>query len=290
MPVTPRVFISYAAPDEAAAARLRGDLESAGVEAFYAPKSIAPGHNFVLAISAALEHSDYFVLLLSHAAIGRGWVEVEWTSALAKEINQNKSFLFILRLDDSSPPRILSARNYLDAARDWDGAVQALLDVWKRDSTLDDHIAAILPSPGLSSPSDAASERIGIYVFNQRLGYQYLVRVPARPAGRQVIASIKRDLELKDRVELLAGLVGLRLEYSLTLGGRPIMADDRPVELREDDCLDLTIAATYFGPEGDSQVALYRDGSEGEGRPPLDGRLLDRLSREALGHLLPLRR
>ena len=64
-----QVFISYASTDKAAADRICGALENAGVSCWIAPRNIEPGTDFPTAIVEAVHATRAFVLVLTeHAA------------------------------------------------------------------------------------------------------------------------------------------------------------------------------------------------------------------------------
>ena len=108
-----------------------------------------PGGNIPVVLSRKLAESDYCVLLVSTSSINSPWVELEWTAALAWEINERRAFLFLLRLDGTPPPLILLARNYLDGYRDWNEAVNRLVEAWQRDWETRQHGIRVVPPPGL---------------------------------------------------------------------------------------------------------------------------------------------
>jgi len=129
----PRVFLSFAGRDRMTAHRLCQDLRVCGLDSFVDEQSIAPGENFVLAINQALTQSDYYVLLWSHACVDRPWVNEEWSAAFVRELREQRSFLFIVRLDTTPLPPLLASRQYYDAFANWDKMVNGLAAAWHRD-------------------------------------------------------------------------------------------------------------------------------------------------------------
>jgi hypothetical protein len=144
----PKVFISFASADLPQAQRLNDNLQQHNIATFFAPRDLASSGNIPVVLSRKLAESDYFVLLVSTNSMSSPWVELEWTAALAREINERRAFLFLLRLDGAPPPLILSARNYLDGYRDWNTAVNRLVEVWQRDWETRQRGIRVVPPPG----------------------------------------------------------------------------------------------------------------------------------------------
>jgi hypothetical protein len=124
------VFLSFAGSDRAMAKCLAGDLEMYGVEAFYDARDIAIGGNVVLSINRAMAESHYYVLLWSANCVDRPWVDEEWAAAYTREINEGRSFLFVVRLDETPLPPLLAARRYLDGVHDWPSVARDLAGTW----------------------------------------------------------------------------------------------------------------------------------------------------------------
>jgi hypothetical protein len=92
------VFISYSSTDEAIAQRLHTDLQAAGVRCWFADLEI--GAPIVRGIDAAIRIYDK-LLILSDASVKSNWVEFEVNQALHREIEQGRTMLFPIRLDDA---------------------------------------------------------------------------------------------------------------------------------------------------------------------------------------------
>ncbi|HKI04704.1 MAG TPA: toll/interleukin-1 receptor domain-containing protein [Thermoanaerobaculia bacterium] len=280
----PRVFISYADPDDAFARRLVSDLTVRGIETFFAPKDVQPGETIPVHLSRGLEQSDYFVLLVSAHSVGRRWVEEEWSTALFREINERRAFLFLLRLDETVPPGILAARRYLDAFRDWNKAVERLIETWERDWQSRQRAVDVLPAPGLpDSPQDA---EWGLYIFNTSLSVEHFLRTSPRLSCRQLQARVRTSLQLQDTVSILDGKLGMRFSYSLLRKGFPLEPELHLIEagIEEDSVLDLLVKAEPFGPNLLVQPVVFRAPAGG---PSLTEAVQRDLLLKAFGHLLP---
>ncbi|SRR6266487_457885 len=94
-------FISYSSEDQAFAERLYADLQSVGVRCWFAPVELKVGDNWREKIDEAIRLYDKLLLVLSKYSILSKWVEKEVEIALAKELEQKRTILFPLRLDNS---------------------------------------------------------------------------------------------------------------------------------------------------------------------------------------------
>lgn len=120
----PRVFLSYAREDLAAAERLYRELSSFGLRVWWDRRSLTPGSDWDLAIRQGIEGSDYFVALLSKNSVGkRGTVQREIRRALSvlEDLPEESNYLIPVRLDDCRPGHAqLLQRQWVDLFPDWE--------------------------------------------------------------------------------------------------------------------------------------------------------------------------
>jgi hypothetical protein len=283
----PRVFLSFAGTDRGIAERLGNELADAGIDAFVDQQVIEPGRNFVLAMNHALTQSDYYVLLWSRASVDRPWVDVEWTAALTRELSERRSFLFVLRLDNTPTPLLLAPRFSLDAYADWDRVVAQLVSTWRRDWSVRRSGFHVLPAPDPGEANGAAGEgrAIVLYVRNRDLSVEHVLAVSEASTGRQLDDRVHAALMLQDSVTGFDGTVGLRFSYQLKYGDQPISPVRTLMDLGVTDgaTVELEVQVEPFGPTGSSAVNTYR-GDSPIALPPGTTRLL---IRGAFGHLIP---
>jgi TIR domain len=284
----PRVFVSYATPDEPLAACLVADLNARGIETFFGQNDMPPGENIPVRLSQYLQQSDYFVLLVSAHTVGRRWVEAEWSVAFVRELNERRAFLFLLRLDETPPPAILAARRYLDAFHDWNRAVELLAETWERDWQCRKRAINVLPAPGLpdSLPDANSPPEWGLYVFNSSLSVEHFLRASPRLSCRQLQARVHAALRLQDVVSILDGKLGMRFSYQLLRENAPLAPELLLPEagIEEDAVLSLLVKAEPFGPIRPAQPMVFRAGDEA----PLLTKAVQRdLMLKAFGHLVP---
>jgi len=285
----PLVFISYAGPDVAHARRLADALEARDVHAFVADRDLAPGTNIVLGVQDRLTAADYVVLLLSHDAINRAWVDLEWTTTLARELRERKVFLFVVRLDDVTLPPVLSARRVLDADGDVASVVPTLVDTWHWDVRRHQDGLPVRPAP--SEGDRAPVETVGIYVRNRAFGVQHHMRVPRHVTGHQLHARVRGALQLRPSTSELGGHLVLTYTYRLMRGDEEIPAgSDEPVAVFEETTLDLEVEV-HLPPREDGvpmPPITYRPwtGSLAMVDPPTR-REIERLMAASFRHLQP---
>ena len=286
----PQVFLSFDGNDRCYATGLRERLRARGIDTFVDKWSIGPAQNLVIAINDALDQSDYFVLLWSSRCIGNTWVEAEWTTALMRQLDERRSFLFMVRLDNTEPPRLLAPRSYLDALGDWDAVADKLADTWNRDLAVG---LPVLPAPGLPAPGRTTATApenntrpvINVYVRNRDLSVTHAVKVPAEATGWELDGLVRASLKLKDIVTELNGKVGMRFSYQLKKDNQPIPADKplTALPIEENSTIDLHVETQMFGPDGPISNVTYMTGEA----PELNPEMMRTLINSAFGHLIP---
>ena len=95
------VFISYSSDDESISKRLHADLQANGVRCWFAPHDLKPGDFFRQEIDKAIHVQDKLLLILSEKSVTSKWVRYEVNSALDREVNQERTILFPLRIDET---------------------------------------------------------------------------------------------------------------------------------------------------------------------------------------------
>jgi hypothetical protein len=94
-------FISYSSKDEDFAKRVHTDLESRGVQCWFAPHDMKIGDKILDAIYGAIRKNEKLLLILSEHSIQSDWVEDEVTRAFEEEKERRQPVLFPLRIDDT---------------------------------------------------------------------------------------------------------------------------------------------------------------------------------------------
>jgi hypothetical protein len=94
-------FISYSSKDEEFAARLHADLQANEIRCWFAPEDLKIGDKLRPSLDEAIRLHDKLLVVLSENSVRSTWVEKEVETAFEKEIQQNRTVLFPIRLDDS---------------------------------------------------------------------------------------------------------------------------------------------------------------------------------------------
>ena len=78
-----QIFISYSRKDINFVRQLAGDLEKAGYEVWWDLTDLRGGDDWPRVIPAAIESSQYVIVVLSPNSAVSDWVEKEYTQALS---------------------------------------------------------------------------------------------------------------------------------------------------------------------------------------------------------------
>ncbi len=131
----PRVFLSYAHEDLAAAKMLYNDLINSSVSAWMASESIIPGQNWPREIKRSIRSSDYFLAIISKNSINKkGFVERELAEALdlLDEFPKQDIFIIQVRLDESKPTNEkLYSLQWVDMFPSWEDGLARILSAIK---------------------------------------------------------------------------------------------------------------------------------------------------------------
>jgi len=119
-----QVFISYSRKDIKFARRLAGDLEKAGFDVWWDVSDLKGGDDWVRFIPAAIEASQYFVVLLSPNSLQSEWVEKEYSYAI-----RHRKKIVPAMIKQCHVPFALHTINYVDFINtDYATGVNKLLD------------------------------------------------------------------------------------------------------------------------------------------------------------------
>jgi len=91
-------------------------LKRDGIECFFDEVSLAPGDNFVLQISVAIDECNYLVMAMSRAYFSAGFAPSEWAAVLADDPKNERGRLVPLLLEECELPALIRALNYIDVS------------------------------------------------------------------------------------------------------------------------------------------------------------------------------
>lgn len=94
-------FISYSSKDEEFTKDLHSKLRDANITVWFAPEDLKIGDKIRDRINEQIRIYDKLLIVLSKNSVNSSWVKYEVETALNREIKENKTILFPIRLDDS---------------------------------------------------------------------------------------------------------------------------------------------------------------------------------------------
>jgi len=132
---TPReLFISHASGDRRFVDRLIEVLRRHRIRFWYSPSHLVGAQQWHDEIGNALSRCDWFLLVLSPAALRSMWVKRELQYALQTEHFNHRIIPILLRACDSSDLSwTLKAIQWIDFTRDFDRGCRELFHIWRRE-------------------------------------------------------------------------------------------------------------------------------------------------------------
>lgn len=120
------VFISHRGADRAAALRLAEALRNSGHDVWIDVWKIGIGDSIVQKINDGLTSSCFLVLCCSDDSSTSAWMDQEWMSALARQMDGAHIKVLPVLLTGGAPPPILAHVKYADLVADWSGGIDAI--------------------------------------------------------------------------------------------------------------------------------------------------------------------
>jgi TIR domain len=124
------VFISHRGADSDLAEKLATELRRAGHHTWLDTWEVEIGDQIIGKMNDGLGKSTY--LVLCYSSIGMApWMNIEWMSALSRQLNGEGVKVLPVRLSGREGPPILSGTKYADLTSNWDLGVASLLKAIK---------------------------------------------------------------------------------------------------------------------------------------------------------------
>ena len=124
------VFLSHSSDDRAMAERIADCLRRHGIPTFYSPLNLLGAQQWQNEILNALMRCDWFLVLLSPAAIDSMWVKRETAFALNDLRYENRIVPLMFRPSNLGPLEWLRLFQFVDFQAGFDDACRALLRTW----------------------------------------------------------------------------------------------------------------------------------------------------------------
>ena len=114
-----KIFISYSSENKDFARKLALDFTKLGHEPWLDEWEIKVGESILSKIEYGISEADYVVVVLSTNSVKSGWVEREWKTKYWEEIEQNKTSVLPVLIEDCKIPPLLKCKKYADFRKDY---------------------------------------------------------------------------------------------------------------------------------------------------------------------------
>jgi len=109
-----KIFISYSSKNKDFARKLASDFAELGHEPWLDEWEIKVGECIPSKIEHGVSEADYVVVVLSTSSVKSGWVEREWKIKYWEEIEQNKTLVLPVLIENCEIPPFLKIKKYAD--------------------------------------------------------------------------------------------------------------------------------------------------------------------------------
>lgn len=109
-----KVFISHSSKDKGFVRRLVDDLVEMGHTPWLDEREIKVGDSIVAKVGEGVASADYVVIVLSSNSVQSGWFAREWEAKLWQEVNQGRTLVIPILIEDCTIPTILQPKKYAD--------------------------------------------------------------------------------------------------------------------------------------------------------------------------------
>ena len=125
------IFLSHSSKDKWFVNRLAVDLTHLGHRVWLDEWEIHIGESIPSKISAGLEMADFIAVVLTEHAVVSKWVESEWQAKYWDEIQQNRTKVLPLLVENCKIPTLLRTRKYADFRTEYSPALSSIAEALK---------------------------------------------------------------------------------------------------------------------------------------------------------------
>jgi hypothetical protein len=122
-----KIFISHSSKDKKFVRQLAGDLKDTGHLPWLDEWEIKVGECIAKKIEEGIYDADYVVIVLSKNATVSEWFDREWKSVYWDEVNNGKTIILPVLVEDCNIPKLLQTKKYADFRENYTTAFDALL-------------------------------------------------------------------------------------------------------------------------------------------------------------------
>jgi TIR domain/AbiTii len=114
-----KIFLSHSSKDKDFVRRLADDLTEMGHTVWLDERQIKVGDSIVSKVSEGIATADYVVIVLSSNSVESGWFAKEWEAQLWQEINQGRTMVIPVLIEECEIPIILQPKKYADFRKNY---------------------------------------------------------------------------------------------------------------------------------------------------------------------------
>jgi hypothetical protein len=207
-----KIFISHASKDKNFVDRLVSDLASNGVPVWYDKLDVRLGDSIPGKINSGISEAQYFLIVLSPAAVKSKWVQEELNAALMRQVASAGTFLIPVLVEDCDVPPLLNHRRFADFREGYEAGLEELLEVFGRDAKAAELAGKNLVHPW---PDLEVSDHEFIYLHSTRFDKFFRMNCELEWTANRTIDYIVSTLSLPWRTELPE--LGMRWSFSYKL-------------------------------------------------------------------------
>jgi TIR domain len=207
-----KIFISHASKDKNFVDRLVSDLSAHGVPVWYDKLDVRLGDSIPGKINSGISEAQYFLIVLSPAAVKSKWVQEELNAALMRQVTSAGTFLIPVLIEDCDIPPLLGHRRFADFRAGYEAGLVELLEVFGRDAQAAELAGKHLIHPW---PDLEVSDREFIYLHSTRFDKFFRMNCDLEWTANRTIDYIVSTLSLPWRTEIPE--LGMRWSFSYKL-------------------------------------------------------------------------
>ncbi|WKZ38292.1 MAG: toll/interleukin-1 receptor domain-containing protein [Anaerolineales bacterium] len=123
----PKVFISYSHADRGFVEKLAHDLARNQILVWWDEWEIKVGDSLLQKIEAGITTTSYLIVVLSSTSVASVWVQEELRAALTRQLQEKRTIVLPVLLDNCEIPLFLRDKRYADFRDNYDSGFKNLI-------------------------------------------------------------------------------------------------------------------------------------------------------------------